>query len=100
MKPLAVLGLVLIVLGLAGLALGHISFTTEKKVLDVGPVTASVNEEHHIAVPDVAGVVAVGAGVVLLLIGMRPSRGCIRRTRATSRWIGKGSPAGGLETAR
>ena len=71
MKPLAVLGLVLIVLGLVGLALGHISFTTEKKVLDVGPVTASVNEEHHIAVPDVAGVVAVGAGVVLLVIGMR-----------------------------
>jgi len=71
MKPLAVLGLVLIVLGIAGLALGHISFTTEKKVLDVGPATASVNEEHHIAVPDVAGVAAVGAGVVLLVIGMR-----------------------------
>ena len=71
MKPLAVLGLVLIVLGIVGLALGHISFTTEKKVLDVGPVTASVNEEHHIAVPDIAGVVAVVAGVALLVIGMR-----------------------------
>jgi hypothetical protein len=71
MKPLAVLGLVLILLGLAGLALGHISFTTEKKVLDVGPVTASVSEERSIAIPDIAGVAALGAGIVLLVVGMR-----------------------------
>ena len=71
MKPLAVLGLVLILLGLAGLALGHISFTTEKKVLDVGPVTAFVSEERSIAIPDIAGVAALGAGIVLLVVGMR-----------------------------
>jgi hypothetical protein len=71
MKPLAVFGLVLILLGLAGLALGHISFTTQKKVLDVGPVTASVSEEHSIAIPDIASVVALGIGAVLLVMGMR-----------------------------
>ena len=71
MKPLAVLGLVLVLLGLAGLALGHISFTTEKKVLDVGPVTASVSEEHSIAIPDIASVVALGVGAGLLVMGMR-----------------------------
>jgi len=71
MKPLAVLGLVLIVLGLAGLVLGHISFTTERKVLDVGPVTASFSEEHRIAIPDIAGIVALGVGVVLLVTSMR-----------------------------
>ena len=71
MKPLAVLGLVLIVLGLAGLALGHISVTTERKVLDVGPVTTSVSEEHRIAIPDIAGIVALGVGVVLLVTSMR-----------------------------
>ena len=71
MKPLAVLGLVLVLLGLAGLALGHISFTTEKKVLDAGPVTASVSEEHSIAIPDIASVVALGVGAGLLVMGMR-----------------------------
>jgi len=71
MKPLAALGLVLIVLGLAGLALGHISFTTQKTVLDVGPITASVSEEHSIAIPDIASVVALGVGAVLLVMGMR-----------------------------
>jgi hypothetical protein len=71
MKPLAVLGLVLIVLGLAGLALGHISFITQKKVLGVGPVTASVSEEHSIVIPDIASVVTLGVGAVLLVMDMR-----------------------------
>jgi hypothetical protein len=71
MKPLALVGVVLIVLGLAGLALGHFSFTTQKKVIDVGPVTASVAEEHSIAIPDIAGVAAVIAGAVMLVMGQR-----------------------------
>jgi hypothetical protein len=71
MKPLALVGVVLIVLGLAGLALGHFSFTTQKKVIDVGPVTASVAEEHSIAIPDIAGVAAVIAGAVMVVMGQR-----------------------------
>ena len=71
MKPLALVGVVLIVLGLAGLALGHFSFTTQKKVVDVGPVTASVSEEHNIAIPDIAGVAAVIAGAVMVVMGQR-----------------------------
>jgi sulfite exporter TauE/SafE len=71
MKPLALVGVLLIVLGLAGLALGHFSFTTQKKVIDVGPVTASVAEEHSIAIPDVAGVMAIIAGAVMVVMGQR-----------------------------
>jgi hypothetical protein len=71
MKPLALIGVVLIVLGLAGLALGHFSFTTQKKVIDVGPVTASVAEEHSIAIPDIASVAAVIAGAVMVVMGQR-----------------------------
>jgi len=71
MKPLALVGVLLIALGLAGLALGHFSFTTQKKVVDVGPVTASVAEEHSIAIPDIAGVAAIIAGAVLVAMGQR-----------------------------
>ena len=71
MKPLALVGVLLIVLGLAGLALGHFSSTTQKKVVDVGPVTASVAEEHSIAIPDIAGVAAIIAGAVLVAMGQR-----------------------------
>ena len=71
MKPLALVGVLLIVLGLAGLALGHFSFTTQKKVVDVGAVTASIAEEHSIAIPDIAGVAAVIAGAVMVVMGQR-----------------------------
>ena len=42
MKPLAIVGIVLIVLGIAGLAVGRFSYTTEEKVVDVGPLEATV----------------------------------------------------------
>ena len=54
MKPLAIVGIILIVLGIVGLAVGRFSYTTEEKVVDVGPIEATVDEEHHIAIPDVA----------------------------------------------
>jgi hypothetical protein len=71
MKPISIVGLVLIIGGIVGLALGHFSFTTEKKIIDVGPITATTEEHHSIPIPDIAGVVAVVAGVVLLIVGQR-----------------------------
>jgi hypothetical protein len=71
MKPLTVAGLVLIIAGIVGLALGHLSFTTEKKIIDVGPITATTEEHHTIPIPDIAGVVAVAAGAILMIVGQR-----------------------------
>ena len=71
MKPLAIVGLVLVVLGVGGLVFGRFSVTTEKKVLDVGPIEATVDEEHSIAIPDIAGVVAVIAGLGLIFVGRK-----------------------------
>jgi len=71
MKPLAFPGLVLIVLGLAGLVYGQLSYRTDKMVLDVGPATATVGEERHIDVPDIAAVSAVIAGTLLVFFSRR-----------------------------
>lgn len=71
MKPLAMAGLVLIVLGIAGLILGRFSYTTEEKVVDVGPITASVEEEHHINIPDIAAIAAILAGGVLVVVSRK-----------------------------
>lgn len=73
MKSLAMVGVILILLGLAGLVFGRFSYMTDKKVIDVGPVTATVGEEHHVDVPDIAGVVAVVAGTLLVFAGRRNS---------------------------
>ncbi len=72
MKPLAIAGLVLIGLGIAGLVLGQFSYTTEKTVIDVGPITASVDEKHSVDVPEMAGIAAILAGALLMYLGNKP----------------------------
>jgi hypothetical protein len=71
MRPLAIIGLVLIVLGIAGLVLGRFSYTTTEKVLDVGPLQATAEEEHSVAIPDIAGIAAILVGGFLVYIGRR-----------------------------
>jgi len=71
MKPLAMAGLVLIGLGIAGLLLGRFSYTTQEKVIDMGPITASVDEKHNIDVPDIAGIGAILAGALLVYLGRK-----------------------------
>lgn len=71
MKPLSLVGLLLIVGGVAALAFGRFSFTTEEKVLEVGPLVATAEEEHVVNIPDIAGIAAVIAGVALVFVGRR-----------------------------
>jgi hypothetical protein len=68
-----VVGIVLIVLGLIGLAWGGISWTTKEKVVDLGPVEVTRTEHERIPFPPVAGGVALVAGVLLMIAGGRRS---------------------------
>jgi hypothetical protein len=70
-KPLSIAGLLLIIAGIAGLILGRFSYTTTEKVLEVGPLVATAEEEHAINIPDVAAFAAIAAGVVLVFVGRR-----------------------------
>jgi hypothetical protein len=71
MKPLAIVGVLLIILGIAGLVIPRFSYTTEEKVLEVGPLVATAEKEHTVRVPDIAGVVAVIAGGALVFLSRR-----------------------------
>jgi len=68
------IGVILIVLGLAGLVVGGISWTDEKTVVDAGPVKVTAKEKNWIAVPPIAGIVALIGGVVLVGYGVRAGR--------------------------
>ena len=65
------LGIILIVLGLAGIAWGGFTYTTHDKILDLGPIHATEEKKHTIPLPPVAGTIAVIAGVVLLVANRR-----------------------------
>jgi hypothetical protein len=65
------MGVILIVLGLCGLAWGGFAYTTREKVVDIGPIHATREQTHDIPVPPVAGVLALVGGIVLLTVGGR-----------------------------
>ena len=71
MKPIAIFGLVLIVLGIGGLFLSHISWTETKPVLKAGPLQINSEEDHTVWIPTAAGVVAVLAGLGLVFAGKK-----------------------------
>lgn len=64
-----VLGLILIALGLVGLIWGGFSYTTRKKVVDIGPIHATRDQTHNIPLPPIAGAIALIGGVALLVTG-------------------------------
>lgn len=65
------LGMVLLIAGLAGLAFQRFTYKETKEVVDLGPIEINQTETHTIPVPTIAGVVAVIAGIGLLLFGRR-----------------------------
>ncbi len=64
-------GIVLIIVGLVFLIWGGISYTTRDKVLDVGPIHASVERKHNVALPPLAGGAVLIAGVLLVVAGKK-----------------------------
>lgn len=75
MKPIVIVGIVLIVLGIAGLVTGGFSYTKDTDTAELGPLDITVTEKERVAVPTWASVAAVVGGVVLLVAGARRSRG-------------------------
>jgi hypothetical protein len=66
-----ILGIALIVAGTLALAYGGFSYTKASHDVKLGPVQFSVKEKETVNVPVWAGLGAVGAGLVLLLLGGR-----------------------------
>ena len=61
------LGIILIVLGLVGLAWGGFTYKTREKILDVGPIQATHEKTHSVPVPPIVGAIALIGGIVLVV---------------------------------
>ena len=75
MKPAAIVGIVLIIIGVIALAYQGISYRTRsrEKVLQIGPIEAhaTVERQKTIPLPPILGVAALAGGVVLLVMSNR-----------------------------
>jgi len=71
MKSTSIMGIALIVLGLAALAYQGINYTTRDTVIDIGPLHATAERHRTLPLPPVVGAVAVAGGIVLLVAAAR-----------------------------
>jgi uncharacterized membrane protein len=73
MKPTILIGILLIVLGGLALAYQGFTYTHREKVLDVGPIHATADEQHHVSIPPILGGLALVGGIVLVFVGAKKS---------------------------
>ncbi len=71
MKPLSILGVLLILLGVVSLAYQGISYTTRETVVDIGPIEATAERERTLPLPPLVGIAALIGGVALVVVGAR-----------------------------
>jgi len=73
MSGKTILGIALIIIGVVALAYQGLTYTTQKKVIDIGPIQATKEEHHTIPLPPILGVLALVGGVVVIATDRRSS---------------------------
>lgn len=66
-----ILGIALVIIGIAVLVFGGIGFNRQRTVFQVGEINASVTERQSVPIAPVAGVLAVVGGVVLMVVASK-----------------------------
>jgi hypothetical protein len=66
-----IVAIILIAVGVVSLAYQGITYTTQEKVLEVGPIKATAEKERTIPLPPILGGLALAGGVVLLVVAAR-----------------------------
>ncbi len=71
MNSTMLIGVVLIVIGMIGLAYQGITYTSREKILDVGPIEATAEKQKTIPVPPILGGVALVGGLLMVFAGAK-----------------------------
>ena len=71
MKPITIIGIILIIFGLFALVSEGITYTKTEKVIDLGPIEATAHRQKTIPISPLVGGAAVAAGVILVVSGSK-----------------------------
>jgi len=74
-KPLGIVGIILVIAGAIALIYGGITYTSHKKLFKVGSVSASAKTHKTIPLPPALGGVLLVGGIVLVVVGSRSAGG-------------------------
>jgi hypothetical protein len=65
------IGILLIVFGVAALAMGGFSYTKREKAVDLGPVEVTTEKHKTIPLSPIVGLAAVAGGIALVAVGSK-----------------------------
>ena len=69
--PITLVGIALIVLGIVAFAYQGITYTSREKVIDIGPLQASVDTKKTFPLPPILGGLLLIGGIGLLVVGAK-----------------------------
>jgi hypothetical protein len=69
-----IVGILLIIAGVAALIYGGFSYTTRKKTVDMGPIQVDRTQQHSVPLPPVLGIVAIAGGGALVYFGAKQGK--------------------------
>jgi len=71
MKPITVIGIVLIALSILSFGYQGITYTKREKVIDIGPLQATTERKETIPLPPIFGAIAMIGGIALVVVGSK-----------------------------
>jgi uncharacterized membrane protein len=73
MKPMAMLGILMIIAGALALAYQGFTYTHQEKVVDVGPIHATAEKHDRVSIPPILGGLILAGGIAVLIFGGKKS---------------------------
>jgi len=71
MKPITIIGIVLIALSIVSFGYQGITYTKREKVIDIGPLQATTERKETIPLPPIFGAIALIGGIALVVVGSK-----------------------------
>jgi len=72
-NPITLVGIALIILGIVAFAYQGITYTSREKVIDIGPLQASVDTKKTLPLPPILGGLMLVGGIALVVVGAKKS---------------------------
>jgi hypothetical protein len=71
MKPATIIGIILIIIGIVGFAVGGFSFTHEKQDAKIGPIDIEHKQTSTVPIPPILSGIALVGGIALVVVGAK-----------------------------
>ena len=71
MKPKAIIGILLIFIGVVAFAYQGFTYTTRETAIDLCPLQITAEKSHTIPLPPVVGTVLLAGGILLLVLSRK-----------------------------